>query len=124
MSIHIGRPEDFEAAALNSRRAGCFDLARVYSELALARASGAKASFRGLGEFHTYTLSPNQSDRLRGTHWCRKGLRGSFHLERADWVRSGKAACGAPIRNPGYTVSSPMLGAQRLCKACLAQLPE
>lgn len=123
MSVrHIGRAEDFDAAARSSRAAGCFEQAHVYSELALARAAGRGAVFRGLAEFHVHTLDPSVSDRLRGTHWYRNGARGAFHLERADWVRSGKAECGSAIKNPGYTLSSPMLGQSRLCKRCLAAL--
>jgi hypothetical protein len=122
VSTHIGNADDFDSAARNSRAAGCFDLARVYSELALARASDSQASFRGLAEFQTYTLSPSSRDKLLGTHWYRNGTRGAFHLERSDWVRSGKAACGGTIKNPGYALSSPMLGQSKLCRQCVAQL--
>ena len=122
MVQHIGRPEDFEGAARNSRLAGCFELAQVYAELAHARAGNYPAHFRGLQPFHTHTFHPSQRDRLLGTHWHRNGTRGSFHHEAADWVRSGRAACGASIKNPAYTISSPAFGQTALCRSCLSKL--
>lgn len=123
MTHHIGCADDFESAAATSRAAGCFDLARVYSELALARADGRQAVFRGLDEFHTHSIDRSAADRLLGTRWFRNSLsRGVFHHERADWVQSGKALCGASIKNPALTVSSPS-ALQRLCKHCLEVLP-
>lgn len=58
---------------------------------------------------------------VEGTHWYANHGR-AFHHEAPDWVRSGKALCGASIRNPGWAVTSPMPGVQRLCKRCLAAL--
>lgn len=56
MVRHVGQAADFDRAAQTSRAAGCFELARVYSELALARATGRGATFRGLEEYHVHSL--------------------------------------------------------------------
>lgn len=63
----------------------------------------------------------NSADPFLGTHWY-ANTRGAFHLEAKDWVRSGKGACGADIRNPAFTVTSPTHSGQRLCQRCVSKL--
>jgi hypothetical protein len=72
----------------------------------------------------THTLHPSQRDVLLGTHWYRNGTRGAFHCEARNWVRSGLAVCGAAIKNPGYTVTSPVPGQTKLCQRCLKAVQE
>jgi hypothetical protein len=58
---------------------------------------------------------------LIGTHWLSNHKTGTFHLEPADWVKSGRAACGEDVRNPGWIVISPTPSA-KLCEHCLRRL--
>lgn len=55
--------------------------------------------------------------------WHRNvGHRATYHLDRADWVQSGRAVCGAVILHPAY-VSGSIVEAQRtghrVCKRCI-----
>jgi len=34
--------------------------------------------------------------------WYRNAGRGKYHRAREDWVRSGRAVCGANISRPGF----------------------
>lgn len=66
-------------------------------------------------------MDPRDPSTWPGGHWYRNRLdSGVFHHEAPDWVRSGKALCGSPIRNPALTVSNPT-PAQKLCRTCLAR---
>lgn len=63
-------------------------------------------------------------DKLYGTHWYQTASGRSFHHESPNWVRSGLALCGAKLKNPVLAITSPVEGQTRLCKRCLAKLPE
>lgn len=55
--------------------------------------------------------------------WYRNGGRGAYHLAREDWIRSGKAVCGAAIPNPGYTakdVAAAHATGRDVCRRCTA----
>ncbi len=48
--------------------------------------------------------------------------RPKFHAARPDWIRSGRALCGADISRPGWTSTNP--GTDRTCADCLKKLQE
>ena len=54
--------------------------------------------------------------------WYRNAGRGAYHLERHDWVRSGKAVCGADIRHPGFVADTredlALVRGRRVCGHC------
>ena len=55
---------------------------------------------------------------LRDTSWLQQSG-GAFHHESAEWVRTGKASCGAKIPSPKTEIRSPMIGQSNLCLKCL-----
>lgn len=38
--------------------------------------------------------------------WYANARKGTYHLEAPDWVRTGRALCGANIAKPGWTTGS------------------
>lgn len=53
--------------------------------------------------------------------WYRNAGRTAYHKARNDWVRSGKAVCGAQIRRPGFAARDTAeveRAGQRACKHC------
>lgn len=53
--------------------------------------------------------------------WYRNAGRGAYHKAREDWVRSGKAVCGAEIRRPGFVardVAEVKRAGRRPCGHC------
>lgn len=50
--------------------------------------------------------------------WYKNNKGNVFHKPEADWIRSGKAVCGAMLARPGWFVEDPT-PLQRLCKRCL-----
>jgi hypothetical protein len=59
--------------------------------------------------------------------WYRNaGHKTAYHQARADWVRSGKAICGASIATPGYVCDNPINLTHKVCKRCrlkMAKVP-
>jgi len=55
------------------------------------------------------------------TSWYRNAGRARYHKARTDWVRSGRAVCGADIRRPGYvadTLEQARYAKRPVCKHC------
>lgn len=61
----------------------------------------------------------NRNEGNAMTHWYRDTKRGRFHAERADWVQSGKALCGATIKDPSFVKIQDAYVDRTLCRHCV-----
>jgi hypothetical protein len=53
------------------------------------------------------------------TTWNRNVDSRLYHKQRADWVRTGRAVCGADISRPAFFFLDPVMPKNvRLCKHC------
>ena len=50
--------------------------------------------------------------------WYRNAGRTRYHAARLDWIRSGRALCGADIRRPGFVSTGPPVHPGKSLGAC------